>query len=413
MKRNNLKTLGYILAALVFAVAMVACTDDLQEPTDKDPIEDTNQPADEPSDTETPSDTEEPSDTETPSDQETPEDSSEPADSQIETVKTLLMSTKWSVSDLYCLEEGGYAQPAAYYGDAILFLDDNKLAYEDGGDAGFVYCDLNGWDYPYEDLVPTGSESWDVVEEDGKCYIQFSNGGFPLIVVDESNIDCKCEIISTAEASFQLKVVAETWEDGYAYQVTYVPTNEIPEKPEDPGQDEPVVPEDPGQDEPVAPEDPDQDEVVVPESWAEGYWYHYFGEPTFGLTQDVFTSFADLTNPTELTGATWTLSDPGVNVIKYEGCFSVGDYENQILEFTLSTNSFPGTVNLVCINYSTDEVPVTVSCTVGGVELPSAESDWAAAFAGEGTGEVVIKFTPEGSGGAIYFDELYFEGTQN
>lgn len=308
----------------------------------------------------------------------------------VEKIESMLMANKWSVNNVYCLEEGGYDQPAAYNGDKMEFKSNGRVAYEDGGETGYVYCDMNGWAYPYEELLPTGEETWAVVDEAGKYYVQFSNGGFPLIVVDASNFNCKCEILSISEDSFQLKVVAETW-GNYSYQVTYKPASEIP--------DVPVV--------------PGEDESLVPESWAEGWWYHYFGDPAFGLTQDVPASFTDLTNPSELTGSTWALSDPGVEIIKYEGCLAIGDYKNQISEFTLSTKSFPGTVSLVCINFSSDGVPVTVSCSVGGVELQRTESDWTAAFSGEGTGELVIRFTPSASGGAIYFDELYIEGSPN
>ena len=401
MKRNNLMRLGYILASLVFAVAMVACTKDLPEPSDKDQVEDTNQPADEPSDSETPSDTEEPSDTETPSDSETPsdteepsdtetpsdtEDPADPADTQIEEIKTLLMSTKWSVSELYCLEEGGYEQPAEYYGDAILFWDENKLAYEDGGVAGFIYCDMNGWEYPYEELVPAGDESWDVVAEDGKYYIQFSNGGFPLIVVDASNIDCKCEILSTAEGSFQLKVVAETW-GNYSYQVTYLPTSEIPEKPE-----ESV-----------------EDESVVPESWAEGSWYYEFAAGGFGISADG-SAYADLTNPSYLGGAVWKLSDPGVGLISYEDCIAIGDYVNPVSEFILTSKSYSGTVWYITLGCSFDELECDVTCTVGGTEFTANYADGEYAFTGEGSGEIELKFSPSGNG-AMYLGYMYIEGS--
>lgn len=133
-------------------------------------------------------------------------------------------------------------------------------------------------------------------------------------------------------------------------------------------------------------------------------WEHEFATGDFGI-QNNNTRYNRLTNPASLSGKTWSISNPGV-VLNCNNGIWVGNYSSRISEFTLSSSDFQDRViTSVSLLYSADEVSVSISCSVGGVEYQSTinEATSTIEFSGEGIGELVITVSPSSRGGGIFF----------
>ena len=275
-------------------------------------------------------------------------------------IETLLTAKRWHISNFYCIS-GDCNQPAAFEGDAIQFLANHKLAYIDGGVSGFIYCDMNGWNAGY-DFSLSENESWEVIYEGGDYYIQFSNGGFPLIAVDATTINCRCKIESLTPSSLQLREKAETWGDDYnIFRITFTT--------------------------PACP------------------YTHSFAEGDWGVGLENYLG-VNMTNPDVLDGASWSWSIINNDNPTYDasGLFmwtepwsdfwalQIGNYSNvRVSDFILSSNSFSGAIKKVSISFFADK-DISVSCNVGGnsfgstVNIPSGT----AIFNGSESGSVSI-----------------------
>lgn len=141
-------------------------------------------------------------------------------------------------------------------------------------------------------------------------------------------------------------------------------------------------------------------------------WTHEFSVGDFGVYSNG-TTYSSLTNPANLSGASWTISDPGVVFNSNNGIW-VGNYVAQISEFSLSTSSFQDkTITNVALVYSADEVSVAMTCTVGGVEFQSDINEQTSTieFTGTGSGTIVITVTPTSAGGGVFFYNLSIDCT--
>ena len=111
----------------------------------------------------------------------------------------------------------------------------------------------------------------------------------------------------------------------------------------------------------------------------------------------------DMTNPDVLDGASWewTISNNNNDQYWSTGYFEyvdwpalqVGHYQSKISDYTLSSNSFSGTITRVALNFEVDgSMSMDVSCTVGGNSFgtPVTITAGTATFNGSASGEVVI-----------------------
>ena len=143
----------------------------------------------------------------------------EPGEAGNSEMERMLMAHKWKVANLGNLRDG---KETMYNGvnevtidDEIAFNRDYSLTIS-RGDTPLVYNDRvkseNWVEYPV-----TGKESWVLIEDGGKAVLEFSNGGFPLVLKDENGIDGTYEVEKLEEN--YLRLVWKDWKYDFSYFV--------------------------------------------------------------------------------------------------------------------------------------------------------------------------------------------------
>ena len=117
-----------------------------------------------------------------------------------------------------------------------------------------------------------------------------------------------------------------------------------------------------------------------------------------------------LTNPDTLDGATWTWSVINNNNDAFDAggyftwatdwTFQIGSYWQKISDFILSSDSFPGTITRVAINFENEaDTNFDISCKVGEIAFGSTVTNHVASpvvFYGIGSGDIAISFHSKG-----------------
>ncbi len=280
-------------------------------------------------------------------------------------VETLLTAHTWALKGVM---EAGVSVTSSI-GNKLTLNANHTMSFDCSANGGQTYDHtwVGGLIAPdaYGNVSDMG---WSVSSNGGKNYINVT--GF-LLVFAQEDVAGTYEIKELTDSKFSTEII--TYDEAWTFVFEAAGTT---------------------------PEPPQPGTLTSPywHSFADGDWGIGPAYDWGGWTDGYY--FDQLTNPYTLDGAVWTISNAGyfewVGTEGWRKGIQLGANSVQVSNFTLSSDSFPGTITNVTLGYNApgNVSGITVSCKVGGSAFGSpvthGDGDYEAVFTGSASGQIVI-----------------------